>query len=93
MPAPMAFVQRGAVPSQAILVEDVMPDSAPETSARLDTHEAVCAERYGNLVRLIEGTAHRVGRLEVLVVIVAGSMIVGMAGLIITLALKLGRAA
>ncbi len=92
MAAPMIFVQRGAVPSQAILVEDVMPDSAPETSAR-DTHEAVCAERYGNLVRLIEGTAHRVGRLEVLVVIVAGSMIVGMAGLIITLALKLGRAA
>ena len=91
MAAPMIFVQRGAVPSQAILVEDVMPDSAPETSARLDTHE--CAERYGNLVRLIEGTAHRVGRLEVLVVIVAGSMIVGMAGLIITLALKLGRAA
>jgi hypothetical protein len=70
-----------------------MPDSATEPSARLDTHEAVCAERYGNLVRLIETTTHRVGRLEVLVVIVAGSMIVGMAGLIITLALKLGRAA
>ena len=59
-------------------------------AVRADTHEAVCAERYGNLVRLIEGTAQRVGRLEVLVVIVAGSVIIGMAGVIVTLALKLG---
>ena len=67
------------------------PSSDPgDTSTRLDVHEAVCAERYGNLVRLIEATARRVGRLEVLVVIVAGSVIVGMAGLITTLALKLG---
>ncbi len=66
-----------------------MPDPF-DSSARLDIHEAVCAERYGNLVRLIESTARRVGRLEVLVVIVAGSVIVGMAGLITTLALKLG---
>ncbi len=64
--------------------------SAADTAARLDTHEAVCAERYGNLVRLIEATAHRVGRLEVLVVIVAGSVIVGMAGVVVTLALKRG---
>jgi hypothetical protein len=42
---------------------------------------------------LLDAALHRIGRLEVLVVIVAGSMIVGMAGLIITLALKLGRAA
>jgi hypothetical protein len=61
-----------------------------DTSARLSTHEAVCAERYGNLVRLIEATTQRVGRLELLVVIVAGSVIVGMGGLITTLALKLG---
>ena len=61
-----------------------------ETSTRLEVHEAVCAERYGNLVRLIEATTRRVGRLEGLVVLVAGSVIVGMAGLIITLALKLG---
>ena len=67
------------------------PISDPgDTSSRLDVHEAVCAERYGNLVRLIEATTRRVGRLEVMVVIVAGSVIVGMAGLITTLALKLG---
>jgi hypothetical protein len=64
------------------------PDSDP--AARLNTHEAVCAERYGNLVRLIEATTRRVGRLEVLIVVVAGSMIIGMAGLVTTLALKLG---
>lgn len=61
-----------------------------ETAARLDTHEAVCAERYGNLVRLLGATTRRVGRLEVFVVVVGGSVIVGMAGLITTLALKLG---
>lgn len=67
-----------------------MPETSADTAARLDTHEAVCAERYGNLVRLIEATTRRVGRLEVLVVIIAGSVILGMAGLITTLALKLG---
>lgn len=56
----------------------------------LRTHEAVCAERYANLLTLLESTMRRVGRLEVLVVLVAGSVICGMAGIIVTLALKLG---
>jgi hypothetical protein len=67
--------------------------SADAAEAQLHTHEAVCAERYGKIMRLLDAALHRIGRLEVLVVIVAGSMIVGMAGLIITLALKLGHAA
>jgi hypothetical protein len=67
--------------------------AAESTAAQLHTHEAVCAERYGKIMGLLDAALHRIGRLEVLVVIVAGSMIVGMAGLIITLALKLGHAA
>lgn len=67
------------------------PADATETQFR--THEAVCAERYGKIMGLLDAALQRIGRLEVLVVIVAGSMIVGMAGLIITLALKLGHAA
>jgi len=39
---------------------------------------------------LIEATTRRVARLEALIVVVAGSMILGMAGLVTTLALKLG---
>lgn len=56
----------------------------------LRVHEAVCAERYANILRLLESTTRRVARLEVLVVIVAGSVISGMGGIIVTLALKLG---
>ncbi|HEX4111540.1 MAG TPA: hypothetical protein VH020_03310 [Stellaceae bacterium] len=56
----------------------------------LRTHEAVCAERYANLLSLLESTTLRVGRLEILIVIVAGSVIGGMGGIIFTLALKLG---
>ena len=61
-------------------------------AADLRTHEAVCAERYGKIMGLLDAALQRIGRLEVLVIIVAGSMIVGMAGLITTLALKLGHA-
>jgi len=73
-----------------------MPRRAPgadSAAGQLRVHEAVCAERYGKIMGLLDAALHRIGRLEVLVVIVAGSMIVGMAGLIITLALKLGRTA
>jgi hypothetical protein len=63
-----------------------------KAASRLDTHEAVCAERYGNLLAMLKSTANRVGRLESLVWVVAGATIVGMAGLIVTLVLKLGHA-
>ncbi|HJT08689.1 MAG TPA: hypothetical protein VJ747_17290 [Stellaceae bacterium] len=66
---------------------------ADSSAAQLHTHEAVCAERYGKIMGLLDAALYRIGRLEVLVVIVAGSMIIGMAGLITTLALKLGHAA
>jgi hypothetical protein len=69
---------------------DERPRRDSRGAARLATHEAVCAERYANLLSLLESTIVRVGRLEVLVVIVAGSVICGMGGIIFTLALKLG---
>jgi hypothetical protein len=65
-------------------------ESAGKPMASLRLHEAVCAERYANLLALLESTTRRVGRLEILVVIVAGSVITGMGGIIFTLALKLG---
>jgi hypothetical protein len=68
-------------------VDDLQRD--PLLHAGLRTHEAVCAERYANLLSLLESTMMRVGRLEVLVVIVAGSVICGMGGIIFTLALTL----
>lgn len=46
-------------------------------TTQLRLHEAVCAERYANLLSLLESTTRRVGRLEVLIVIVAGSVIGG----------------
>ncbi|MGH6982431.1 MAG: hypothetical protein ACREFC_14615 [Stellaceae bacterium] len=70
--------------------EIAVPRRRADKAAELRTHEAVCAERYANLLALLESTMRRVGRLEVLVVIVAGSVICGMGGIIVTLALKLG---
>ncbi|MGH6988824.1 MAG: hypothetical protein ACREFD_17350 [Stellaceae bacterium] len=64
-------------------------DRGTQRATALRTHEAVCAERYGNLLSLLESTIVRVARLELLVVIVAGSVICGMGGIIFTLALKL----
>lgn len=55
--------------------------SGDDVSARLDTHEEVCAERYGMIIQ-------RVGRLEMIIVAAAGVLLCGMAGLIVTLALK-----
>lgn len=63
---------------------------ADDSVAPLRVHEAVCAERYANILRLLESTTRRVARLEVLVVVVAGSVISGTAGIIATLAVKLG---
>lgn len=59
---------------------DVPRISGRRTDAltRIETHEAVCAERWKEIVR-------RMDRLERLVAGAAGTLIVGMAGLIVTL--------
>ncbi|HVM79099.1 MAG TPA: hypothetical protein VMU06_08765 [Stellaceae bacterium] len=58
---------------------------------RLSVHEAVCAERYANILAMLQDTARRVSRLEILVISAAGTVILGMASLLVTLALKLGH--
>jgi hypothetical protein len=64
---------------------------ATDADTRISVHEAVCAERYARILLMLRDTAHRVGRLETMVAAAAGTTILGMGGLIVTLALKLGR--
>lgn len=52
-----------------------------DTGARLTTHEAVCAERY-------IGIMARMGRIESIIICAAAALLAGMAGLIVTLALR-----
>ena len=66
-------------------------DEIPTVETRMSVHEAVCAERYASILAMLRDTAHRVTRLEVMVLAAAGSTILGMAGLVATLALRLGR--
>ena len=71
-----------------------MPRRAPaaeSAAGQLRVHEAVCAERYAGIMGLLDAAIRRIGRLEVLVVIVAGSVICGMGGVVVTLAVKLGH--
>lgn len=66
-------------------------DENPSVETRMSVHEAVCAERYASILAMLRDTAHRVSRLEVMVLAAAGSTILGMAGLVATLALRLGK--
>lgn len=59
-----------------------MKASEHETAARLDTHEAVCAERY-------LGINGRLKRLEGIMIASAGTTIVTLCGIIVAL-VKLG---
>lgn len=52
-----------------------------ELEVQLVSHEAVCAERYSTFIT-------RIDRLEKLFIKAAGVLIVGMAGLIVTIILK-----
>ena len=54
-----------------------------ELENKLITHEAICAERYNTFIT-------RVDRLEKLLIKAAGSLIFGMAGVIIAIATKGG---
>ncbi len=49
-----------------------------ELEVQLTSHEAVCAERYNTFIQ-------RVDRLESLMIKTAGALIVGMAGVIVTI--------
>jgi hypothetical protein len=52
-----------------------------ELEVQLTSHEAVCAERYQTFIQ-------RVDRLESLMIKTAGALIVGMAGILVTIVLK-----
>lgn len=54
---------------------DLDENMMTETEARLNSHEAVCAERY-------EQINARLKRLETVLIKTAGALIVGMAGLL-----------
>jgi hypothetical protein len=66
-------------------------DDPVAVETRITVHEAVCAERYASILAMLRDTAHRVTRLEVMVLSAAGATILGMAGLVAALALRLGR--
>ena len=66
-------------------------DDPVSVETRITVHEAVCAERYASILAMLRDTAHRVSRLEVMVLAAAGSTILGMAGLVATLAMRLGK--
>jgi hypothetical protein len=55
-----------------------------EVDKRLSVHEAVCAERYANLMS-------RLSRIERVFLSVAGTLLVGMGGLTLKLILVLAR--
>ena len=50
--------------------------NASEVKAKLDTHEAVCAERY-------KQTILKIKRIEQIMLVTAGTMILMMAGLLL----------
>jgi hypothetical protein len=62
----------------ALVMEYAAPQTADKVAAQLDTHEAVCAERY-------LGINARLKRLEGILITCAGTMIV----LLLGIALKL----
>lgn len=57
-----------------------MEKTIDHVDSRLTTHEAVCAERYGNIM-------FRMVRMEKMIMGAGAALIAGMAGLIIKLAL------
>jgi len=57
--------------------------TANEVENKLVTHEAICAERYNTFIT-------RVDRLEKLLIKASGSLILGMAGVIIAILTKGG---
>jgi hypothetical protein len=61
-----------------------MAASPDELDRRLSVHEAVCAERYQIILS-------RMGRVERVIIVVSGTLIVGMAGLVTKLLSVLGR--
>jgi len=56
-------------------------EKVADANARIDTHEMICAIRYA-------GINARLGRMEKIMITSTGGMILFMAGLIVTLAMR-----
>lgn len=61
-----------------VVQKDKEMSTVRELEVQLTTHEAVCAERYTTFIK-------RVDRLESLLLKATGALIVGMAGIIVTI--------
>ena len=59
-----------------------MPITVKDISARVDKHEAVCAERWKETVERSKETVERIKRLEVILITSCGSALLLMAGLL-----------
>ena len=59
-----------------------MPLSAKDVSARIDTHEAVCAERWAAWLDESKKTIERIKRLEMILIGACGAALILMAGLL-----------
>ena len=58
---------------------------ADEVALELAKHEAVCAERWKTAFNRFDKLDREISRIETIMISVAGSLIVGGAGLIITM--------
>jgi len=65
-----------------------MSDGAENVAGRLSAHEAVCAERWGEIRRRLDSMGASIQSLWWVVLSSAGALIIGMATLIVTLVLK-----
>ena len=57
-----------------------------ETTARLNTHEEVCAERYGKIEIQFEASNARLKRIEMILIGAAGAMLL----VLLNIAIKMG---
>ena len=57
-----------------------------ETAARLNTHEEVCAERYGKIELQFEASNARLKRIEMILIGAAGAMLL----VLLNIAIKMG---
>lgn len=54
-----------------------MTDTISVTAARLDTHEAVCAQRYATITERLEKGAERMDKMQYLIYAVLAAVLLG----------------
>lgn len=56
-----------------------------ETTARLNTHEAVCAQRYESINNQFKGANARLKRIETFMIVAVGGVVTGFGSIILML--------